>query len=293
MLLADCNPFVRLAMTAYLGTWVHEDTFHRLKTPDCKLFYIMDGSGNMIIENRTHRLLPGCVILLPAGTEYVWQPDAESGIHYITINFDYTQNFSNIRKSFHPFPADHFREEDILEHVVFDDAAVLNAPLLLTQGASLQNRLLMLTTEFFLGGKYCCELLSSLLKSVLIGIARMVSMAGSKEEKKELFLTREVIQYIQEHYNENLTNETLAEAFHFNSCYLNRIFKKHVGIPMHTFLLNYRLTMAKEMLASGSTPIREVLLMTGFRDAPHFTKYFKKQTGLTPGEFRKEAARHV
>lgn len=286
MLLKDINPFVRKAVTATLTLNTKADVFNELQTSDCRLFYIISGQGSMIIEGQSFDLRSGCAILFQSGTKYIWQIDSMEGVHYIAINFDYTHNHTHIKKSFHPVHSNLFHTTDILENIVFLDCLALNAPIILRDASALESRMKLLTTEYFLGDEYCDELLSSTLKSIIISMVRVLNIKNNPYGNKGFVLTQNIIQYIQQHYEEEITYETLSETFHFNASHINRVFKKNTGKSLHAFLLDYRLNIAMELLRSQVAPINEVATMVGFTDIPHFIKTFKKFSGQTPAKYR-------
>lgn len=286
MLLKDINPFVRKAVTATLTIHVKADVFNELQTSDCRLFYILSGNGSMIIEGNAYELKQGCAILFQSGTKYVWQIGSIEGIHYIAINFDYTHNHADIKKSFHPVHSNIFRTSDILENIVFSDCTELNAPIVIKDATPLEARMKLFTTEYFLGDDYCDELLSSILKSVIISMVRALNIKNNPYGNKGFILTQNIIQYIQHHYDEEISYETMSEIFHFNASHINRVFKKNTGKSLHAFLLDYRLNIAMELLRSHAASINEIAAMVGFTDIPHFIKTFKKFTGLTPAKYR-------
>lgn len=286
MLLKDITPFVRQATTATLTVYAKADVFNELQTSDCRLFYILSGRGSMIIESNTFELKPGCAILFQSGTKYVWQIDGMEGIHYIAINFDYTHNHADIKKSFHPVHSNIFHTSDILENIVFSDCAELNFPIVIKDATPLEARMKLLTTEFFLGDDYCDELLSSTLKSIIISMVRALSIKNNPYGNKGFILTQNIIQYIQQHYVEDISYEILSENFHFNASHINRVFKKNTGKSLHAFLSEYRLNIAMELLRSQTAPVSEIASMVGFTDIPHFIKTFKQFTGLTPAKYR-------
>ena len=100
---------------------------------------------------------------------------------------------------------------------------------------------------------------------------------------------RRVIQYIENNYNQDSSNEIIGEYIHFNPSYLNRIFKQHTGHTIHGFLIRYRMNLAMDLLHTSSAPINEIAISVGFSDIPHFIKSFKKFTGKTPGEYRSQS----
>lgn len=286
MLLKDINPFVRKAITTTLTVNIKSDVFNELQTSDCRLFYILSGTGSMIIEDKVYVLRPGCTILFQSGTRYIWQIDSKEGIHYVAINFDYTHNHTHIKKSFHPVHSNLFHKTDILENIVFSDCKELNTPIILNDASPLEARMKLLSTEYFLGDDYCDELLSSILKSIIISMVRALNIKNNPYGNKGFILTQKIIQYIQQHYEEDISYEMLSEIFHFNPSHINRVFKKNTGKSLHSFILDYRLNIAMELLRSQATSINEIAVMVGFTDIPHFIKTFKKFTGLTPARYR-------
>lgn len=287
MTLEDIRPFVRQAIVTNISCNTKEDVFYELQSSDCRLFYIISGKGSMTIEGETYRLSPGCTLLFKAGTKYVWQPMSDEAIDFIALNFDYTHNFKHISKPFHPVHSDRFGEKDILEDHYFTDSDFLNYPIVIENLVSVESRLRLMTTEFNVANDYCLdELLSSILKSVIISIIREKSITRDDESNRELALTRSIIQYIQSNYENDISYESLAENFYMNPVYMNRIFKKNTGTSIHAFIVNYRINMAMELLRSSNISVREIAFATGFTDIPHFGKTFKKITGVSPAKYR-------
>ena len=287
MLFGDTTPFVRQATVTVLNSSTKYDVFYELRSVDCRLFYIYSGKGTMNIEGEDFRLVPGSVVLFKAGTRYIWQPDEGLSLESLTVNFDYTQNHTHLQKPFHPVHSDIFRDSDILENIEITDAPALNHPIYLANIPSIESRLRLLTTEFNVADDYFRgELLSSVLKSVLVSILREVNSDKEYSGNRNLALTRDIIRYIQSNYEKEISYESLAERFFMNPVYINRVFKKTSGVSLHTFLINYRINTAMEILRSSSVSVREAALMVGFSDLPHFTKTFKRITGKTPGKYR-------
>lgn len=93
-----------------------------------------------------------------------------------------------------------------------------------------------------------------------------------------------VQEYIEAHYNANISLQDLAQVCHLSSFYLIRVFRQHFGVPPHVFQKQVRIRRAKEYLAQGHLPAF-VALETGFVDQSHFSRQFKQITGLTPGQY--------
>ena len=95
----------------------------------------------------------------------------------------------------------------------------------------------------------------------------------------------EIIEYIQTNAHKGINNRDVARAFHFNESYVGRLFKSYVGVSLHTFLLDWRIAMAKQYLSDG-LPVGRVAELCGFTDLCHFSKMFKKKVGETPLHYR-------
>jgi AraC-like DNA-binding protein len=287
MRLEEIKPFVRQALIASINSNTKDDVFYELQSSDCRLFYVISGSGDMTIHGVTYSLSPGCAILFQSGTRYIWQTSQETAIDYIAINFDYTLRFSAIKKPFHPVHVERFSSEDVLENILFEDATVLNRPIVLYNAGAIESRLRLLTTEYNMADRYYSdELMSTVLKSVIISMVREARLSKEDRRRRDASLTRDIIQYIQSNYDKEISYEMLADSFHMNPVYINRVFKKNTGVSLHVFLVNYRITTAMEILRSGSMSVKEIASMVGFSDLPHFTKTFKRITGITPGRYR-------
>ena len=286
MYIGKTEPFVRKVVRGQLNKHSLRDIHTWLQTPDCRLFYILKGRGKMVIEDKTCELKAGCCILFQGGTKYIWQTDDEEGVTYIAVNFDYTQSHNHLKKSYHPYHSENFSEDRILEKIVFSDANELNSPVYLEDMTVMSERIRLMATEYLAGGEYTDEFLSSCLKSVIINIIRTINTHRIKVGNQSVDVVRKIIEYIQNNYNKELKNEAIGELFHFNPLYINRIFKEQTGVSIHKFIVNYRISIASELLRTEKYPVNEIATMVGFNDIPHFTKTFKAYKGRTPKQYR-------
>lgn len=288
MLLKDINPYVRIAISGVLTAHHGQETFKVLSTPDCRLFLITSGGGEFVINGQTHRISEHSCILFQSGTEYVWRPDEKTGISYYAVNFDYTQNFSHISRSFHPRSVSESQNYNSFENICFEDADSLNRPIIIDNALSVEDRLRTIVLEYCIKNKFCGELLSSLLKSIIISIVRQNAENSENYESIKPFEIREIIDYIQKNYRSNISNEIIAEKFKFNPSYLSRKFKKYMGVSLHSFIVNYRINTAAEILRTQNITASELISLVGFSDVYHFSKCFKKIMGVSPSEYRKK-----
>lgn len=96
-----------------------------------------------------------------------------------------------------------------------------------------------------------------------------------------------VKEYLDRNYRQKITLEQLAEAFYINKFYLTRCFKEQFGMSVNQYLLQVRITHAKQLLRFTDLAIEKVGHECGMSDANYFSRMFKKVEGISPGEFRR------
>lgn len=96
----------------------------------------------------------------------------------------------------------------------------------------------------------------------------------------------DVLAYIQKHYQEPLSLDSLATHFFVSKYHLSHEFKKSVGTGVHRYITLKRLAVAYELLADGIPP-NQASAMCGFGDYTNFFRAFKAQYGASPAAFYK------
>jgi len=95
-----------------------------------------------------------------------------------------------------------------------------------------------------------------------------------------------VREYIHSHYADDVSIDRLASIVCLSPYYFMRVFTRNVGLPPHTYLIQTRVRQARAMLQAGQRPAAAAQA-TGFFDQSHFTRHFKRLTGMTPGKYRR------
>jgi AraC-like DNA-binding protein len=104
---------------------------------------------------------------------------------------------------------------------------------------------------------------------------------------REREAVRQIRDYIEAHYNENISLTALARLVSFSPYYLARVFRAEVGIPPHAYLESIRIRQAQRLLFLGQS-LAEVAYATGFAHQSHFTNRFKRFVGVTPSQYLKQ-----
>ncbi len=118
--------------------------------------------------------------------------------------------------------------------------------------------------------------------AILCGIyARArISMENAKNEYYD------VISYMKAHVTEDLSLDTLAEAFHFNASYFAIKFKNQMGISPMKYFAQLRAQHAAKLLRTTDMSVPAVAAATGFNDIYYFKTFFSKHMGVRPENFR-------
>lgn len=103
---------------------------------------------------------------------------------------------------------------------------------------------------------------------------------------------RRVAIFIERHYAEPLTLKSLASIVGLNRASLATEFRRETGITVHEFLTRVRIRRAADLLQRGDK-IEPVIMLVGYRGKKNFYRHFKKQLGMTPGEFKERQLRPV
>lgn len=120
-------------------------------------------------------------------------------------------------------------------------------------------------------------------------LLRSIVPEQKKNTKKiQDYYIKQVLAYIEQHYQENLSVEQLANLCGLNRSYFGKIFKQSIGKSPQQFLLSYRMIKAAELLKLSKLSIAEIGISVGYENQLHFSRAFKNIYGKSPRVFRNE-----
>lgn len=102
-------------------------------------------------------------------------------------------------------------------------------------------------------------------------------------KKDEIQIT---INYMNQHFGEKITIESLSKLANMSESNFNRIFKKETGISPIEYLINVRIKKAKKFLREKTNTITEISINCGFYSISHFSSCFMKQLGMSPSDYQ-------
>lgn len=106
-----------------------------------------------------------------------------------------------------------------------------------------------------------------------------------KKERGEKFSVR-LEAYMEEHFAEDISLTDIAEYFKLTPTYCSTVIKESTGNSYSQNLITMRIRHARELLKNTDLKIYEIAIQTGYKDVKYFNRIFKKETGITPVQYR-------
>ena len=111
-----------------------------------------------------------------------------------------------------------------------------------------------------------------------------------REHSQTALVMAHVRRYLEDNYMFDLSLDSVGEILHISPAYLSAQFKKYQKMNFLDCLTELRINAAKELLADPFRSSAEVASMVGYEDASYFARAFKKRTGMTPTQYRRQAS---
>ena len=220
--------------------------------------YTVKGAESYTFSDRALTAVPNSIIYLPKGSKYKITLDGEESV-VIYIDFEL---YSEVPES--PFSIKF--EDDKTISLLFSDAEKTWNKKSFDCTASVKS-------IFY---KICSHMIRK-------GESYMTSEGYSK--------ISESVKYLHTHCMENdFRVEKLYEIAKISSRYYEKLFYRKFGVTPKEYILKLKMESAKELLLSEKTLIKDIALKLGYSDIYHFGKIFKKKTGYSPSQYRKNVS---
>lgn len=268
------NPHIRFAEQLN-----YRSSGNTVLVKDCRIFFILSGSGKIIINNQGYPLVPDSLFYCRQNSIYSLASD---GITLLSLNFDLTQKNAEQTENFSPIPVCDDQAPLPDEYERISDCDFINSYIYLKNGKKFLNAINDILMEFKLRRIYFREKSSGILKNLLIDLVRDQTLPACNSNKAVI----QTIDYINANFENDITNSQLAKIIGYQEHYLNRLFLKHTGQTIHQYVLTKRLSEAKKLIMTSDLSLSEIAEQSGFNNYSYFSYYFKRVTGITPFHYR-------
>jgi len=110
---------------------------------------------------------------------------------------------------------------------------------------------------------------------------------SQSKESISLSYVNQAVEYIEEHFEEELKVKVVADLIGIGMAYLQRLFKQHMKMTMTQYILSKRIEKAKVLLDNTKISVSDICFLVGFNHRQYFTQQFTHLTGLSPHQYRK------
>lgn len=124
----------------------------------------------------------------------------------------------------------------------------------------------------------------------LASLAKALKKLGKQSKRAENRDFDSLLSYINENYAQNLHLSDLSRKFYFNPNYLCMLFRRRLDTTFIEYIKSVRMKKAKELFDAGNVTVSEVSSSVGYRDYSYFHKTFSAYFGITPAQYKKNAA---
>ena len=137
-----------------------------------------------------------------------------------------------------------------------------------------------------------------LFKSKMLELFYLLYLNGYVSEKNKdksncAFVIRPALAYIEEHFSEEITVEELAAQIPLSKSYFMNCFKKATGMGTIEYITQMRIKHACEELLKNDKTVMQIAFESGFRNLSNFNRLFKKNVGLSPGDYKKKISNTI
>lgn len=243
---------------------------------EVEIIYVCDGALRISIEGKIYTATSGDVYLVNPGELHYMEAD-KIPVDYYTILF--------------PLQFISFLSQDRIEREIL---LPFRESKLLLQNDINQNAVVRSVEEALLElieindeKKGIYELRTKALLLQLLAELAEEACFHASVLRKNSHLQREMISYIQDHFEEKLTLEMLSEEFHLSQKYISRYFKEQFAISFMQYVGHLRMEKAKDLLRNTELSITEVAMSSGYPSVNLFIRNFKETYQVTPLQYRK------
>ena len=257
---SDAMPLV-VNVAARVNTEIECTNYNKKGRLDYYLIYIFSGSASIKTKHGVANSYENELFIIPANTPYEFKT-VDLPLRYLCVHFTGSQ------------------VEEILSSYGISMLPKINK---LSYKNHMQLRFTTLFEAFAKNDSLRERELSILLERLLIEASRAVE----NEALEKISLSKSV-RFINENYPSKIKITDLAKMENMCMTAYNLQFKKQMGMSPTKYIIKLRISSAKELLCTTNMAVQKIGSLCGYDDVNFFRKTFKKETGLSPSDYRKK-----
>lgn len=116
----------------------------------------------------------------------------------------------------------------------------------------------------------------------------VIGILEDMADKQFVNITRRIVDIVQQQYDQDISLDYCASVMNFNPAYISRVFKKEMGVSFSEYISEYRMNIAKNLLATTEMKVSEIGRKVSYTNISAFIRTFRRTFGLTPGQYREQ-----
>lgn len=234
--------------------------------PYYHMIYISRGECRLVSGDQTYALRAGQCLLVPRKTDHAYTNEKDTTMEYLEIKF--------------ALPKAALDAQLLKRGIRTSDSALIG--MLFQQVLKEYSQMNHLADDA--ATAYLMAILSALGEQERTGQQQSFRYVDASAYSP---LSQQIIRYLEEHYAEDLSLDSLARAMGRNKSYLCVAFKNNTQFTILDCLNMIRIRRAAELVVYSEHSLTQVAQMCGFASVSHFNRVFLKYVGITPGQCRR------
>ncbi|MDD4368232.1 MAG: AraC family transcriptional regulator [Oscillospiraceae bacterium] len=109
---------------------------------------------------------------------------------------------------------------------------------------------------------------------------------ATKSSKRSISIIDQAKLWIEQQYMHDISLDDVSRKVNISPYYFSKLFRQEAGVTFIEYLTDLRMNKARQLLESGTLPIRDIGAAVGYQDPNYFSRTFKRLTGMTPSDYR-------
>lgn len=241
-----------------------------------EIFYVFSGERYFFIDDGSYKINEGELVIIAPNILHKAINTEKPGCERINIYFD--EELGNFN-----YPI-----SEALSSLLKNDKKIIN--LNITEKTSVEELFRKMIYEIQIKKTGYEMSLQALLIQLLVAVCRYIEENPTIQASSQSYMHKkaaEIVQYINEHYMEPISLNSISENFYISRSYLSKIFKEATTFTLVEYLNNVRIKEAKKLLNKSNLKVTEICEKVGFGSITHFGRIFKEVTGHAPLYYKK------